>query len=385
MNKDIEMNINFERLTQFRRKLHQNPELSGHESWTAKQLVEELKKCEPDQIWTHVGGHGVVAAFDSGFDGPKVMLRADMDALPIQEVNTFEYRSKFQNVSHKCGHDGHSTILLGVAQFLQQQPPKKGKVLLLFQPAEENGEGARAVIEDEKWQEMQPDYVFALHNLPGFPLGQIVVKPNTFTASVNSLIIHLKGKTSHAAEPEHGLNPALALAKIIEQVLKLANNDAEDEAMRVITVVHIHLGELAYGISAGQGSLHLTLRCWNDEHLEKLEKDIRETAKKNALEERLEVSFEETQRFHANQNDAEAVTWVRKAAQAANLDLLDKKMPFKWGEDFGLFTAKYPGCMFGLGGGESLPALHNPDYDFPDEITPSGVQIFTQIINQILN
>ena len=376
--------IDFTKLEQLRKYLHQNPELSEHEKETAKTLIKQLESTNPTQLIAQLGGHGIATVFDSGQVGPTVVLRADMDALPIQETNDFDYQSKVQGVSHKCGHDGHSTMLVGVAQVLAQHPPMKGKAVLLFQPAEENGVGAAAILADDKWQQFEPDWIFGLHNLPGFQAGQIVVRENTFTAAVNSIIIHLKGKTSHAAEPEHGLNPAFALSKIIAGSLDLALNDAENEDMRVVTIVCAELGELAYGISAGDAKLHLTVRCWNDTNLRQLEADIQVLAKNIAHEEQLQVDFEFTQSFHANQNNSEAVQVVKNAAQKRGLPLLEKRSPFKWGEDFGLFTAKYKGCMFGLGAGESLPALHNPDYDFPDTITEAGIVIFSQILHELL-
>lgn len=376
--------INFEELVKLRKHLHKNPELSCHEQLTAKTLREQLEKTKPHKLIFDLGGHGILAIYDSGNPGPTVVLRADMDALPIKEINDFAHQSQVPGVSHKCGHDGHSTMLVGVAQVLSQHPPLRGRAALLFQAAEENGVGAAAILDDDKWLQIEPDWIFALHNLPGFKAGEIVVRENTFTAAVNSIIITLKGKTSHAAEPEHGLNPALALSKIIEGSLALALNDPENEAMRVVTIVCATLGELAYGISADEAALHLTVRCWNDENLRQLERGIIELAKSRAQEEQLEVSFSFTQSFHANQNAPEAVRVVKSAAKSANLALLEKQSPFKWGEDFGLFTAKYKGCMFGLGAGESVPALHNPDYDFPDEITASGVSIFSQILHEIL-
>lgn len=377
-------NLNFEELTKLRKFFHENPELSCEEKSTAKTLHEQLEKAQPTLIIPKLGGHGILAVFDSGKPGPTVVLRADMDALPIQEINDFEHQSKMPGVSHKCGHDGHSAMLVGTAQVLAQHPPLRGKVALLFQPAEENGVGAAAVLVDEKWTVIEPDWIFALHNLPGFKAGEIVVREHTFTAAVNSIIIKLKGKTSHAAEPEHGLNPALALSKIIDGSLAFDLNDPENEAMRVVTIVSVTLGELAYGISAGNAELHLTVRCWNDENLRQLEADIVSLAKRVALEEGLQVAIDYTQSFHANQNHPEAVQVVKLAAQNAKIALLEKRTPFKWGEDFGLFTAKYRGCMFGLGAGETMPALHNPDYDFPDEITESGVLIFSHILHEIL-
>ncbi len=378
-------NIDLAALIALRKRLHSLPEVSGNEKNTAAMIESALRPTQPAQLMTQLGGHGLMAVYDSGIAGPCVLLRADIDALPIAEENDFDYKSKHKGVSHKCGHDGHSTILLGVAQRLYSAPPKSGKVALLWQPAEENGMGAAAVMADERWPLIQPDYVFALHNLPGFPAGQIVVKDQTFTAAVNSIILYLKGKTSHAAEPENGINPAKALAELIEKSLALAYNEPDSDAMRVVSIVYAELGEKAYGISAGNASLHLTLRCWNDEQLRLLEADIVQLAQEVAHKEHLALDWEYTQSFHANQNDEAAVAVVKKAATHAKLDTYVKPRPFKWGEDFGLFTARYRGCMFGLGAGENLPALHNPDYDFPDEILTPGIAVFSEIIHQILN
>ena len=214
-------------------------------------------------------------------------------------------------------------------------------------------------------------------------MSEVVVKEDTFTAAVNSIIINLNGKTSHAAEPEQGFNPALAVAEILKDSLSLANNFPEKKDMRVVTPVYMELGSKDYGISAGAASVHLTVRCWNDENLHKLEKNIEELSKEIAAKYSLTASFDYTQTFHANMNESSAVNLVRKSASSGKFTLVERSYPFKWGEDFGLFTARYKGCMFGLGAGENLPALHNPDYDFPDELIETGVNVFAGIIDQL--
>ncbi|HEX5002010.1 MAG TPA: amidohydrolase [Bacteroidia bacterium] len=379
------MSIDYSTLRQFRRILHANPEVSGNEKNTARRVLAFLSECKPDELLGGIGGNGIIATWESGKPGKELVFRAELDALPIQEINSFEYASLSTGVSHKCGHDGHTTILCGLAQYLQHHKPATGKVRLLFQPSEENGEGAQAMLNDKKFQEVNPSCLFALHNLPGYPLHEIVVKEGTFTASVNSIIINLEGKTSHAAEPEHGLNPALAVADILRETAELVNNNPEEINMRVITPVFVELGEKAYGISAGNASIHLTLRCWDDDHLQQLENEVQDVAQKTAKAHKLKIAFEFTQTFHANVNQHEATQRVREAADSLNLNITEKAFPFKWGEDFGLFTTKFPGCMFGLGSGTDTPALHNPDYDFPDTLIETGVGIFSQIIKQELN
>jgi amidohydrolase len=369
-------------LIRLRHKLHASPEVSGNERKTARSVLKYLKSCNPAEIITDVGGHGILATWDSGREGPELWFRSELDALPIHEINNFKYKSKYDGVGHKCGHDGHTAILCGLAGRLDDKGPSMGRVRLLFQPAEENGKGAEAMLNDPKFSDLKPDFIFALHNLPGYPLHEVVIKEDTFTASVNSIIIHLQGKTAHAAEPEHGYNPAMAMGEIISQSLKLSNNIPERDDMKVITPVFMEMGEKAYGISAGSGEVHLTLRCWSDELLRQLEKSIELLATQIAEAHQLKVWFEYTQTFHANVNDREAVKLIRHSAQELNLPLVERSYPFKWGEDFGLFTSRFRGCMFGLGAGTNTPALHNPDYDFPDELIETGVNLFYNVVHE---
>jgi len=369
-------------LKRIRKELHQNPELSQLEYNTANRIIKYLTNHSKATV-SKVANTGVVATFDSGIEGKCILLRADIDALPIIETNEFEYKSNLHAVSHKCGHDGHTAIMLGVASLLSEHPIKNGKVVLLFQPAEENGMGAKAVLNDNLFQKLQFDFVYALHNIPGIKKNQIVIKENTFNANVKSMIIKLEGKTAHAAEPEKGHNPALALADILHYSEKETHNYPQENSFFLITPVHINMGEIAYGISAGYAELHLTIRSWDlalfDEKCNGLENFVKHTCNTYGLKE----SISWTQVFYANKNNPSAIDILRKAALANKFEVHEMSHSFKWGEDFGLFTQKYKGAMFGLGAGENTPALHNPDYDFPDDITATGIHQFFQIIQQI--
>lgn len=371
-------------LIQLRHLLHAYPELSGFETKTAEHIIQFVEKLQPDKIVTNIGGNGILVLFDSGKPGKTILFRSELDALPIQEINKFAYRSVIDGISHKCGHDGHTTILCGLAEKLSASRPTSGKVYLLFQPAEETGEGAKLVVEDSKF-DIQPDYVFAFHNLPEYAKGIIVVKEELFSAAVNSIIIKLKGRTAHAAEPEMGENPTLAISEIINYADKQNNNNPAKKDFRVLTPVHINMGSKAYGVSAGYGELHYTLRCWNNEELRKLETDLISKSNAIAAKHKLELEHEFVQTFFANNNNKEAVGFVKHAATELNYLLEERKYPFKWGEDFGFFTSKYKGCMFGIGAGENHPALHNPDYDFPDEIIETGVNMFYTITKLVMN
>ncbi|MFT7035154.1 MAG: amidohydrolase [Cyclobacteriaceae bacterium] len=377
------MEAELDQVVKFRRELHQHPEVSGKEFDTQKRIIDRLQQLGIRSIFA-VGGTGVMVRFQGESPGKTVMLRADTDALPIQEVNDFLHRSSFPGISHKCGHDGHTAILYGVAKHLMNHPLQKGVVMLLFQPAEENGEGAKAILNDLLF-DFTPDFVFAFHNIPGYTLHKVVVRKDSFTAAAKSIIIKIKGKTSHAAEPELGINPAKCIAEIIsffESVSK-PNIDAHDFALA--TPVFIKMGEKSYGVSAGYGEVHYTLRTWNNQVMENFTFKIMAGINRITTDHRLDTEIEWTEEFFANQNKPEIVDMIKSIAQEQDFDVEEKTTPFKWGEDFGLFTAKFSGAMFGIGSGEGCPALHNPDYDFPDQIIPTGIKMFTELIERSIH
>ncbi len=373
-----------EALEDVRKYLHQHPEVSNNEHHTAGRISEELKALGPDHLYQNVGGTGLLAVFEGPEAGPTILFRAELDALPIEEENDFEYRSGTPGVSHKCGHDGHMCILLGLGRRIHDNRPKKGRVVLLFQPAEEIGAGAHQVLEDEQFRKIEPDWVFALHNLPGYPMGAIVTREGAFSAAVTSLIVRLHGKTAHAGEPENGIHPGPAIVTLLSLAEKLTQPDLEREDFTLVTPIHIRMGEKAYGVSPGYGEVHFTMRTWRMEPLENIKEQMLSAVIKLRSRYVLRVETEWTNPFETNYNDAEAVKWIRSAATKCEYQLIERKRPLKWGEDFGAFTQRYRGAMFGLGSGKKTPALHNPDYDFPDAIIPKGVQIFYSLVEKIL-
>ena len=379
------LNQRLESLIRFRKELHKNPELSGKEIETAKRIVSFLEQYPPDEMQTNVGGTGIIAVYKGAEEGKSILFRCELDALPIKETNSFEHKSVKNTISHKCGHDGHMAILCGLASELHHQRPEKGNVILLFQPAEENGSGAEKVANDDNFKKYKPDYVFALHNLPGFTKNQIVVKDGTFSCAVKSMIIRLKGKIAHAAKPENGINPALAIASIIEKFDKKNQMDKSKPNFSILTPIYISLGEKAYGVSAGKGEVHFTIRCQTNREMEKLSKELENLTKEIAKNHQLEYKIKWTESFQANENNADANNFIKNATKILGLNVLEKDTPFSWGEDFGLFTQLYNGAMFGLGAGKDSPALHHSDYDFPDEIISTGVKLFHQISKEINN
>jgi amidohydrolase len=369
-------------LTVFRKSLHAHPELSGEEHHTQKEIIHFLEEKTVAKI-QKVSDTGVMATFNGTADGDCILIRGDIDALPIIEVNDFDHRSTIEGVSHKCGHDGHTCILLGLAILLSKQPISKGKIIVLFQPAEETGMGAKAVLSDPIFKNITPDYVFALHNLPGYPKHEIVVKENEFTGNVKSIAILFNGKTAHAAEPEKGYNPSLAIAELLQYANQITINNPESKEFFLATPIHVNMGELAYGISAGSGEVHFTIRSWSTEIMKEKSEALVNYIQKLCAAHQLTSDLNWTQEFAANINDLAAVNNIRSAANINGYPITERLYPFKWGEDFGLFTQRFKGAMFGIGVGEETPALHNPDYDFPDEILATGINMFYQIIKNL--
>ncbi len=372
-------------LREIRQELHKKPELSGEEKQTSKLIGKYLKTCNPDKIVTNIAGYGVLAVFDTGRPGKSVLLRAELDALPIKEENSFSYSSKNNGVSHSCGHDGHMSILLGVAEKINENKQSLcGKIYLLFQPAEETAQGAKKVIDDPFFKSLDIDYVFALHNLPGFEKGSIILKKDVFAASSKGLIIKLKGKSSHAGHPENGINPVFAMTRIIQGFSAISEEVSSPEDRSLITIIHVKLGGVAFGTSPGDGVVMATFRSTDSEKMDFMTKKAVSLVKDTANKSNLEYSLDWVEVFPLLVNDEGCVDLVEKAARKNNTNIVFVKSPFSWTEDFSYFTQKIKGAFFGLGSGINHPQLHNSDYDFDDEIIPVGTKIFFDILKEIL-
>ncbi len=371
--------INHNQIIKLRQHLHSIAEVSGEEYNTSTYLIDFLRKHAVGRA-VQITATGFVWIIETAKDGPNVMFRAELDALPIAEINGFHYRSADASVSHMCGHDGHMAILVGTIMSVSADLPECGTYHFLFQPAEETGQGAATILASSKF-DFSPDYIFALHNLPGYPVGKVLCKSESFNAAVTSVAISFEGKTAHAAEPENGFNPANAMAKTVAFAADLQNPNLSEEHFGLITPVYMELGEKAYGVAAGHGEVHFTLRAWTGEELDRIRKQLLAEVERLAQEYGLSESVEWLESFAATNNDQQAVELIERAANAADIDFQMVDQPFKWGEDFGLFTERFKGGFFGLGAGVKVPALHNPDYDFPDALIPHGVAMFRKLID----
>lgn len=354
-----------QRLAVIRGSLHALAEPPGQETRTAAYVADLLRSCEPTHLFEEIGGHGLVAEFAGPEPGPRIGLRAELDGL-----------AEAQGARHGCGHDGHMALLCGVALSLAESPPARGSVALIFQPAEETGQGAAAMLADPRWPQVAPDLIFALHNLPGLPLGQVALRAGVMNLASTGLEARFAGAASHAAQPEKGRSPAQALAWLLAELPGLAGED------ELLTLTHARLGEKGFGTAPGGALLQATLRALSDEALVSLRVKSEKLIRQAASAQNINFSIQWPEPFAATNNHPHAVEIVRQAAAQRRLELYEPGQPFRWSEDFGCFTQKIQGASFCLGAGEGRPALHAQAYEFPDELLETGLGLWLAILEQ---
>ncbi|MBT1159395.1 amidohydrolase [Aminobacter anthyllidis] len=371
-------------LTAWRRKLHQHPEVSNEEQRTAEEVVNFLENTGPDRVLTSLGGHGVAAVYESGMAGPTVMFRSELDALPIHEVSGAAHSSLVPGKSHMCGHDGHTAILAALGRQLGRRRPARGRVVLMFQPAEETGNGAAGVVADPRFGEIAPDFAFSLHNLPGVPLGEVRLKSGVVNCASRGMRIMLAGKTAHSSMPETGVSPMMAVSQLMPALPALGNGTFADDDFSMVTVTHATMGEAVFGIAPGHAEVWATLRTKRNDLMASLcaaaEALVTSIADKNLLS--AQYDYHET--FVASVNAPEAVEQLRLALDEERIVHAQDNLPMRASEDFGVFGHNAASAMFFLGAGEQHPALHNPDYDFPDDLIPIGSRVFMRTLRNLL-
>lgn len=365
---------------EIRRTLHEHPQTAGNEQFAHDTIVNHLQGLHPDKVYTHVGGYGVIAVWmakDSspsqgevpeGRRGvPTVAFRADNDALPI---------------GHRCGHDGHTTILLRLAELIDEHVStyQRVNILLLWQPAEETGTGSRAVLDTGILQQYNIQSFYALHNLPGYPLGTVVLCPRTFAAASTGVVYHLDGRETHASTPELGINPGLAVGEIISRFNGFNGHGGE---FRQSTLICVRLGSPAFGTSAGHAEVMFTLRAFTNDEMERLLADANGAVSSIADRHGLTVTSTLVEPFHATENNGDCVDEIEKAAGDMPLRVHYQMEPNRWSEDFAEYLLEFKGAMFGIGSGENHAELHHPDYDFPDDLIEPAAQLFFRLSSSL--
>jgi amidohydrolase len=371
-------------LVALRRELHAHAERAGEEGETGRIIRRFLEANTQARLVTELGGTGLAAVFEGPENSPSLMFRAELDAVPVQEELKADYRSKRAGVAHACGHDGHMAIVVGLAARLHRRPLRRGRVVLLFQPAEETGRGARAVLEDERFRSLAPDWIFALHNLPGENFGAVQIRSGAFTAGSVGVRLHFQGRSSHAAYPEQGRSPVAAVAEMIQTLAELQDSMESAEGFARIAVVHVRVGGPAFGTTPGEAEVMATLRSDREDVLDELRGRMVELARRIASAHGLEIDHSWTDAFPVTTNHPEAVALVREVAEGHGIGCARRDAAYPWSEDFGWFTRQFKGAIFGLGAGDEVPPLHSPGYDFPEALIPHGLDLFDGLIEKIL-
>ena len=374
-------------MTEWRQDLHAHPELGLQESRTSGVVQAKLREFGVDEIITGIARTGVVGVIRGGTSERAIGLRADMDALPIQELNDFPHRSTEDGKMHACGHDGHTTMLLGAAKYLAETRNFQGTVHLIFQPAEEGGGGGRVMVEQGLFDQFPCDAVFALHNKPGIPVGQIAARSGPLLAASDRWDIRIAGHGTHAAHPHLGIDPFVVGAEIVLALQTIVSRTVDPLDSAVVSVGFVRGGSAYNAIPDG---LHIggTARSFRPEVQAAIERRIGEVARGAALVHgaAAEVSYRRSYPPTINHR-GETEFAAEVAAEICGPDrVLRDVAPSMGGEDFSFMLNKRPGAMLWLGNGpgEGDCFLHNAHYDFNDEALPVGVSFLARLAERFL-
>jgi hippurate hydrolase len=381
-------------LQQIRRDLHAHPELCYEEVRTSDVVAAKLTEWGIPVV-RGLGLTGVVGIIKSGTSERAIGLRADMDALPMQEINTFAHASKHAGKMHACGHDGHTSMLLGAAHHLAQHRDFDGTVYLIFQPAEEGGAGARRMIEDGLFERFPMEAVYGMHNWPGMPAGSFGVCEGPMMASSNEFHVTIRGKGAHAAQPHKGIDPIMVAVQIAQawQTIVTRNKSPLDTA--VLSITQIHAGS-ATNVIPDEAKMVGTVRTFTTEVLDLIEQRMRLLAENIAAGFDAEVDFAFRRNYPPLVNHAKETRFAVEVMKAvAGADQVDDQVePTMGAEDFAFFLQEKPGCYIFLGngdgdhrdGGHGLGpcVLHNGSYDFNDKLLPIGASFWVRLAETAL-
>ncbi|MCU0659010.1 MAG: M20 family metallopeptidase [Polyangiaceae bacterium] len=377
-----------------RRDIHAHPELRYEEHRTAELVATQLAGLGLDPH-RGLGGTGVVASIRQGSSGRSIGLRADMDALPMEEHNGFAHRSRNSGKMHACGHDGHTAMLLAAARYLARHRRFDGTVHLIFQPAEEGGAGARRMIQEGLFQKFPCDAVFGLHNWPGLAVGQLGVRPGAQLASSNEFEIRIQGKGAHAAMPHLGVDPVMVAVGIAQMLQTIISRNRKPIEAAVLSITQIHAGS-ATNVIPDEATMQGTVRTFSVEAIDLIEGRMREVVEHVALAHGAAASLA----FHRNyppllnhRREAEFCASVMEEIVGPAGVLRDIE-PTMGAEDFAFMLQERPGAYVFLGNGDGAHraaghglgpcSLHNPSYDFNDALIPLGATYWVRLVERWL-
>ena len=375
-----------EQLTTWRRDIHAHPELGFDEHRTADFVATKLREFGLE-VYTGIGKTGVVGALRVGNSTRSVGLRADMDALPILEANNFAHRSTENGKMHACGHDGHTTMLLGAAEYLAATRNFEGQVFFIFQPAEEGLGGARAMIEDGLFEQFPCDCIFGMHNRPKMPVGSFAVRSGPMMAGGAFFDIDITGKGAHGARPESGIDPIIVASQVVSAVQTIVSRNKRALDGAVVSITQIHAGD-AYNVIPQTARLSGTVRAFSKEVMSLVEDRMRVISESTAKAFGASASLDFRSIFHPTINDpAEAEYAAQICNELVGSEAVIRDAPLIMAsEDFSFMLEQVPGCYINIGNGdgESACEVHHPEYDFNDAALPLGSSFFARLVEKRL-
>jgi hippurate hydrolase len=384
---------NLDQLVALRHDIHAHPELAYEEHRTAEQVATTLEGWGI-AVTRGVGKTGVVATLSNGNSQRAINLRADMDALPMQEENTMPHRSRYDGRMHACGHDGHTVMLLAAAYHLHTARRFDGTVNLIFQPAEEDGAGALAMVEDRLFERFPCDAIFGMHNWPGLAVGTFVAEPGGREASCSVFTITVRGKGGHVGTPHVTTEALLAAAQIATQIQNIVARSLSPTDPAVVSVTRLEAGT-AFNVIPDTAWLGGSVRTYDEHVLQRIEERLRHIAEHVALSYECSMDFVFTREMPALINDPAATARCRRVIK----DWLGEQAlitlpPLMTSEDFSFMLERRPGCYVLIGNGNDEHrdrqaalgpcALHNPHYDFNDTLIPLGASFWVRLVEDYL-
>jgi hippurate hydrolase len=373
-------------LKSWRRDIHAHPELGFEEQRTADFVANKLESFGLD-VYRGIGKTGVVGVLRVGNDPETIGLRADMDALPMHESNDFEHRSIHDGKMHACGHDGHTTMLLGAARYLAETRNFRGQVNFIFQPAEEGIGGARAMIEDGLFEQFPCDSIFAMHNAPGLPVGQFSATAGVVAAAGAFFDIRIDGVGAHGAHPENGVDPVVVGAQVVNALQSVVSRNVRPRDAAVVSITQFHAGD-AYNVIPASAHLSGTVRTFSNTVMSHIQDRMRALAESTAKGYGASVNFEFRDIFHPVVNDeAQSAFAAAVCTDLVGKDNVHVNLPPGTGsEDFSFMLEQVPGCYLLIGNGDGVERhpVHHPSYDFNDEASVYGATFFAELTEQRL-
>ena len=367
-------------MTGWRRHLHTIPELGRECFKTAAFVEEKLREFGVDEIQTGFATTGIVAIINGQGNGPTIGLRADMDGLPIIETTGLEYQSTHEGCMHACGHDGHTTMLLGAAKYLCETRNFSGRVALIFQPDEEATGGAEAMVEEGILDTFDISQVYGIHNMPEFPVGGFFTTTGPLMAGADVFDINIKGRGGHGAMPHGTVDPVLAACSIGQAIQTIVSRNVDAAERLVISVTQIHTGSVD-NVIPDTAYMNGTVRSFTPEVRDLAERRLREIVAGQATSYGCEAEVVYNRGYPATYNSAEGVVTATKAARDVSgvEAVVDDFEPVMGSEDFSYMLEKRPGAYLFMGQGPSA-GLHHPEYNFNDDVAPVGASFFARLV-----